>query len=672
MNEKNYDRIHYIAVAIAVALATVVNCLLHGAFLSLDSFILSSTGYDCGVENLSAVALASVAVIIIAGAKSGFLSAILSGVILCMMGDVSYLITNTVVVGIIAFVMMTGKFGKMGWRFLCSVLVSLFYVLGNMISYGEYKFLTLPVIITKFFWYFVAVFIISNIFMFIARKTAKTLGSLFVPTNSSLFKTYREHSINRELTVLINLVAAGVLVFTGCFSGVFYYAQLKENVYSSANYIKGFLIRDIEQEAGNILSGDTTALNSVAVRLGRTITDAYTATSGNADVTRVYFYKTDESGENRIILADYNLIISEDENGNAVVTAKLNSNIGETIPKNTETKPATVDAGFDLDGFSAYIELSYNNKEEMYTFIVNMISIGVAIMIVMNYITEKRIEKRIVRPINSMSAAAYDFAYDDDGDRTVEESRFAELDIKSGDEIENLYICFLKTMADMQEYIDSVKEQSEHIAAIQHNIIITMADIVESRDESTGGHIKRTAAYVEIIAKKLKSLGKFTDILTDDYIADMIIAAPLHDMGKIHVSDTILNKNGKLNEDEFKAMQVHTTAGKQLLENATKNLGEFSYLSVAVQMAAYHHEKYNGKGYPYGLAGEEIPLCARIMAVADVFDALVSKRCYKPGMPLEKAYKIIFEESGSHFDSEVVTAFFEAKDEIEAALHQFE
>lgn len=208
----------------------------------------------------------------------------------------------------------------------------------------------------------------------------------------------------------------------------------------------------------------------------------------------------------------------------------------------------------------------------------------------------------------------------------------------------------------------------EQVSKMQYNIIVTMADIIENRDENTGGHVKRTAKYVEIIAKKLKEQNKFGDILTDSYMADMIIAAPLHDMGKIHVSDTVLNKPGKLTEEEFTAMKSHTTAGRDILMQAEENLGESSYLEIAVQMATYHHEWWNGKGYPSGICGTDIPLCARIMAVADVFDALVSKRCYKDPMPLEKAYGIIREESGSHFDPDVVDAFFAAIEEIETQL----
>lgn len=206
----------------------------------------------------------------------------------------------------------------------------------------------------------------------------------------------------------------------------------------------------------------------------------------------------------------------------------------------------------------------------------------------------------------------------------------------------------------------------ERVSGMQSGMITLMAEIVENRDDNTGGHIRRTAKYVECIAMELKRQGKYLDILTDRYMRDMVVAAPLHDIGKIHIADAILNKPGKLTEEEFEVMKTHTAAGQELLIRAKKELGESGYLNMAVEMAAYHHEWWNGKGYPYGINGEEIPLCARIMAVADVFDALTSKRCYKSAMPLEKAYAIIREESGTHFDPIVVEAFFAAVEDMDA------
>ncbi|MGN0666542.1 MAG: HD-GYP domain-containing protein [Huintestinicola sp.] len=200
---------------------------------------------------------------------------------------------------------------------------------------------------------------------------------------------------------------------------------------------------------------------------------------------------------------------------------------------------------------------------------------------------------------------------------------------------------------------------------LQKSLITTMADLVENRDENTGGHIQRTAKYVEVIARKLRSENKFTNILTEKYIENMVIAAPLHDVGKIHIPDSVLNKAGRLDENEFATMKSHASEGGKIINHVEESVGDIEYLCIAKEMAEYHHERIDGKGYPHGISGDEIPLCARILAVADVFDALASKRCYKEAMPLDKAFAIISEESGTHFDAEVAKAFLDSRSEVE-------
>ena len=237
----------------------------------------------------------------------------------------------------------------------------------------------------------------------------------------------------------------------------------------------------------------------------------------------------------------------------------------------------------------------------------------------------------------------------------------------------NSVICFAVTLTVCILTMRSSRSTflRDQVMQMQHNLIITMADIVENRDENTGGHIRRTAKYVEIIARELKAEHHYANILDDQYITDMVIAAPLHDIGKIHIPDAVLKKEGRFTEAEFKIMKSHTIAGKRLLLRAEKKLGYSSYLSVAVQMAGYHHEWWDGSGYPEGLHGQDIPLCARIMAVADVFDSLVTKRCYKGAMSIDEAYVLIARESGSHFDPAVVMAFLAAKKQIAEVAHEF-
>lgn len=212
----------------------------------------------------------------------------------------------------------------------------------------------------------------------------------------------------------------------------------------------------------------------------------------------------------------------------------------------------------------------------------------------------------------------------------------------------------------------------EQTMSLQKNLITVMADMVESRDMNTGGHIHRTALYTDAIARQLKKDGICPDVLTDKYIDDMLIAAPLHDIGKVSIPDAVLNKPGRLDDNEFRLMKDHSMNGAVIINKVENAVGDITYLVIAKEMAEYHHEWWNGKGYPNGISGENIPICARILAVADVFDALVSKRVYKEPMPLEKAYSIIREESGTHFDPAVVTAFFETREQIEQILNSSE
>jgi response regulator RpfG family c-di-GMP phosphodiesterase len=278
----------------------------------------------------------------------------------------------------------------------------------------------------------------------------------------------------------------------------------------------------------------------------------------------------------------------------------------------------------------------------------------------------------LVYPINSMAYAASAFAYNSEEAREQNVEQIRELDIHTGDELENLYLAFAKTTEDSARYFVEMQHKAEMISLLQSGLIMVLADMVENRDQSTGDHVRKTAAYVNIILKQLRAMGYYQDQLTDQYMQDVVRSAPLHDVGKIQVSDAILNKPGKLTEDEFEQMKKHTLAGQKILQQAIETMPEADYLKEAMNLATYHHEKWNGKGYPYGLAGEDIPLSARVMAVADVFDALVSKRCYKEPFTFEKAISIIQEGSGNHFDPKVVEAFLASEEEVRAVAERFE
>ncbi len=170
---------------------------------------------------------------------------------------------------------------------------------------------------------------------------------------------------------------------------------------------------------------------------------------------------------------------------------------------------------------------------------------------------------------------------------------------------------------------------------------------------------------------ELRREGKYTSQLTDEFVDSVINSAPLHDIGKIKVPDSVLNKPGKLDDNEFSTMKKHTTVGREIIDQAISIVPEPGYLDEAKNLAGYHHERWDGSGYPSGLAAEEIPLSARIMAVADVFDALVSRRSYKEGFPFDVAMDIIRDGVGSHFDPVVAQAFINASDEVRRVAESF-
>ena len=221
-----------------------------------------------------------------------------------------------------------------------------------------------------------------------------------------------------------------------------------------------------------------------------------------------------------------------------------------------------------------------------------------------------------------------------------------------------------------QDIKNELIENQKKISAMQDHMISGLASIVESRDTDTGGHITRTGAYVRIIAENARKEGVYADILSDHYITLMRTLAPMHDIGKIVIPDSILKKPGKLTPEEFEIMKRHAAVGGTVVREVLNGVTDEEYLSLASDIATYHHEKWDGKGYPEGLSGEQIPLSARIMALADVFDALVSERCYKKPMPVEEAFKVIEEESGTHFDPNLVKVFLNHKDEFERVLKQ--
>ncbi len=202
---------------------------------------------------------------------------------------------------------------------------------------------------------------------------------------------------------------------------------------------------------------------------------------------------------------------------------------------------------------------------------------------------------------------------------------------------------------------ETVKEKTEHIADIRLQMVIGMSDVIESRDGDTGGHVKRTSDIVAIIIKRIREFRLFD--MDEQFCNDIVKAAPMHDLGKIAIPDAILNKKGKLTKEEFEIMKTHAVKGGELVTNLLADVEETHFVNVVKNIATYHHEKWDGSGYPDGLRGREIPFEARIMAIADVYDALVSKRSYKDSVSFEDAYKIIMDAMGSHFDPDLGLIF---------------
>ncbi|MBK8523682.1 MAG: two-component system response regulator [Betaproteobacteria bacterium] len=223
-------------------------------------------------------------------------------------------------------------------------------------------------------------------------------------------------------------------------------------------------------------------------------------------------------------------------------------------------------------------------------------------------------------------------------------------------------------LRDKNVYLETeVSKRTREVEAIQDVTILAMASLAETRDSDTGNHIRRTQFYVKALAEKLQNHPRFSHYLTAHNIAMLYRSAPLHDIGKVGIPDRILLKPGRFEPEEFKIMKKHSALGRDAIEFAEKSLGtNVEFLSTAKEIALSHHEKWDGSGYPEGLSGDAIPISARLMAIADVYDSLISRRIYKDGMSHEKATDIILEGKGAHFDPDIVDAFIAIQEEFQA------
>ena len=228
-------------------------------------------------------------------------------------------------------------------------------------------------------------------------------------------------------------------------------------------------------------------------------------------------------------------------------------------------------------------------------------------------------------------------------------------------------------LRDQNDYLEKeVARRTREVIAIQDVAIQAMASLAETRDNETGNHIRRTQHYIQVLAEHLRDHPRFSHFLTDDTIALLFKSAPLHDIGKIGIPDHILLKPGRYTQEEFEIMKTHTTLGRDAIQHAEDQLGiRAEFLTLAKEIAYSHQEKWDGSGYPQALAGDDIPISARLMAVADVYDALISRRVYKSGMPHAQAVEIIRQGRGTHFDPDVCDAFLDCVEQFQTIAARF-
>ena len=219
----------------------------------------------------------------------------------------------------------------------------------------------------------------------------------------------------------------------------------------------------------------------------------------------------------------------------------------------------------------------------------------------------------------------------------------------------------MKTHLDIDELI---RERTTQIERLKNGIVFVLADMVENRDQGTGGHVERTTEYIRILINALMTQGVHADEMRDLNLESMVASARLHDIGKITIPDAILNKPGKLTDEEFQKMKSHCVEGERIIDQIVSRTGSVEFLRNAKMFAACHHERWDGKGYPNGLEGANIPIQGRVMAIVDVYDALVSERPYKKPFTEEEAIKIIMDGAGTQFDPEIANVFSGVSDQF--------
>lgn len=541
--------------------------------------------------------------------------------------------------------------------------------------------------ITNFMLYFLEKWVIC-IFVFLLRlfipkKIIASEGGLFETARQYLAENHRNMKNPLHTKIVLTFVITSlILVFlTEAIALRLYFDNTKkektQRAYSCVNLAADYL--DTERIDDYLKYGkEADGYNETLQQLSKIL-------KGFDDITYLYVLRIEENGCRFIFDTD------EEDPYSPGELVSFDKEFGQYLPELFEGKeiapvesdnifgwllsiykPVANEAGKTVCYIGADVSMRYVAG---YTgvFIIKVFLIMAGFFILIISYTIWSIGNNMSFPISAIAACVDRFSDSAEDQKTLEENVkiIRSLNIQSGDEIQKLYDAICRMTLSQTEQIRDIRRLSESTLTMQDGLIITMADMVESRDSDTGAHVQKTSAYVKIIVEGLKKKGYYPQKITPKFMSDVVRSAPLHDVGKINISDTILNKPGKLTDEEFAIMKTHTTAGKEILEKAISTVQGENYLKEARNMAAYHHERWDGKGYPEGLHGEVIPLSARIMAVADVFDALASPRVYKPAFPLEKALAILQEGSGSQFDPKCVEVFMDSLDEVKMILKKY-
>jgi response regulator RpfG family c-di-GMP phosphodiesterase len=404
----------------------------------------------------------------------------------------------------------------------------------------------------------------------------------------------------------------------------------------------------------------------------------YTIISNHSDIEYIYAYKITEDGcrvvfdidpEGTTGSAPGELIPFDESFAEYIPTLLAGGTIEPVISDDTygwlltNYEPVRDSKGRTVCYAASDISMDEIRADEI-VFMTKLLSLFVGLFILALAFCMWAAKYCIVFPLNAMTVASADFTYKSREERIMSVKRLENLSIRTGDEVENLYESLSHTIAETVSYMENLREKSVQLTKIQNGLIYVLADLVESRDKNTGDHVRKTTAFTKAILSFMNEDGLYPQIVTKQFVTDVTNSAPLHDVGKIKISDVILNKPARLSDEEFEVMKTHTRAGGEIIENAMELVANPGYLREAKNLALYHHEKWDGSGYPQGLSGDRIPISARVMAIADVFDALLSKRSYKEPFSFDEAVSVIKDGSGKHFDPQIVEVFLNHLDEI--------